>query len=165
MPPTKHVTLTLIAIRQILVLVVPDRLRPPPPAPCHIMCVQRLLNQAPAPICVTSQEWHLTWPAGHGRDHAALSGAPRPPPARLVARLLSAVDFRPAVLELLNPRFPPDVRQAAAAALRVAEMGHAAAFAVVTRPRATPPRCSVAKCPGKPETVHAMMGCCPLTIP
>jgi len=58
-----------------------------------------------------------------------VSGAPRPPPARLVARLLSAVDFRPAVLELLNPRFPPSVRETAAAALRVAEMGPSAAYA------------------------------------
>ena len=57
-----------------------------------------------------------------------MSGAPRPPSAHVVARLLSAVDFRPAVLELLNPRFPPAVRETAAAALRVAEMGPAAAF-------------------------------------
>ena len=66
------------------------------------------------------------------RDHAALSGAPRPPSIRVVARLLSAVDFRPAVLALLDARFPPDVRETAAAALRVAELGPAAAFANIT---------------------------------
>jgi len=65
-----------------------------------------------------------------------VSGAPRPPPARLVARLLSAVDFRPAVLELLNPRFPPSVRETAAAALRVAEMGPAAAYPTTHAPGA-----------------------------
>ena len=71
----------------------------------------------------------LTCCSKHRRDHAAVSGAPRPPPARIVARLLSAVDFRPALLELLNPRFPPSVRETAAAALRVAEMGPSAAYA------------------------------------
>ena len=65
------------------------------------------------------------------RDHAALSGAPGPPPARFVARLLSAIDYRPVVLELLDNRFPADVRETAAAALRVAEMGSAAAFAAI----------------------------------
>ena len=76
----------------------------------------------------------LTCRSKHRRDHAAVSGAPRPPPARLVARLLSAVDFRPAVLELLNPRFPPSVRETAAAALRVAEIGPSAAFVAAHAP-------------------------------
>ena len=75
-------------------------------------------------------------PGTYRRDHAAVSGAARPPSARVVARLLSAVDFRPAVLELLNPRFPPDVRGTAASALRVAEMGPAAAFAPTHAPGA-----------------------------
>ena len=67
-------------------------------------------------------------PNPYRRNQAAASGAPRPPPARFVARLLSAPKFRPVVLELLDPRFPADVRGTADAALRVAEMGPAAAF-------------------------------------